>query len=797
MGSTYEDQYTWSNGFVIPSSDVEAMEHTDGSISVAFVWNGFSTELTDSGSVQSAYRSYARALQAVSDGKVVFESHFLREFDDSVCRDYVEYGEKHTQRFEEISRFVRREMAETIGDMAMENTIVTVATLPQKPGPLSGLLAKRAHKNLRQKGQVLLDAVYEFSHYLPDAKFLSYKEFERFIWCVYHRENGRQNRAPGPNERFQVNQRLARKPLWDDGALKLGNTYTKVCLVMDYPDASPNWFYSIANRFGCEIHVTQIFQLGSAAAELIRSASQTKKALESANTLGGENEAGKVRDHNAFREFVSENNLAIFNNCYIIKLHHIDRAQLDDTYRRFKNILGESAVCSDSDPDVAYFYWRVSQPGQGHQTAFLRPDHSLQIANMAPVVRFNRGNETYRDCLRITSDAQAVTFGYPPDGTNHQITAAKTGGGKGVENVAKILELYPLGTNFYITEVGASYKWTVEAFGGSYFHLNPNDTVISPFPDWKLADPEAEFALPSDIVQPTIGALMPLLARGAEEANEHHIRSVSEQMMQAMYALTDPGDTPAPTLANFFQFADECQSEFEGVQARAAQTVCDNLDSFLSSSAGSNFAKADSINFDAGIVGVDFKGLMESPELAKFLLVFITLRFKQLAFANAHPVRILMDELHEFIRIDRALMETLMKQLTRMGRKEAGAFHGISQEVMDSALEPGILNSITHREFMYLQSGHREAADLYRINDSAMKRWEGYADPEAAGAAMDFRQCLRMVGDDTYDLHLKFPQSLLDLAHSSPRALALKDKIGKETKDLFERLEMFRAAMEA
>lgn len=798
MAGSYEDQYTWGSGFKIPGTAFEGMEHSDGSVSLAIVWDGYSTELASADSVNAALQSYAKALQGLSDSNVVFENHFLREFDDSVCRAYVDYGEKKTVRHHELSRFIRREMAATIGEMAMENTLVTIVTLPRTVSPLAGLFPKRALKYQRAAANRLLDAAHELLVQLPGARLLSYAELERFIWRVYHRDLGRAGRTPDINNRFKLSDRLARKPSEENGLLRLGKTFTKVALVLDYPDANPNWFYQIANRCGVEIHVTQIFGLASAAGEMMKSARQTEKAVESATEIGGENEAGKVRDHNAFRTFVSDNNLKLFNNCFIIKLHHVNPEELNDIYRRFKNTLGENMVFSDDNADVAYLYWRVSQPAQGYRTAFLRPDHSLQVANMAPVIQFKSGDKKHPHCLRITSDAKAVTFGYPPGGTNHQITAAKTGSGKGVENVAKIGELYPLGVNFYITEVGASYKWIVEAFGGDYYHLDPNSTVISPFPSYAFTRPDddPDQPLPSDIVEPTIGALLPLLSRGGKAEIGHHIKSVAEQIMQAMYALADPSDgKKGPSLADFFLFANEARSEFSGTQQIAANVMCENLDSFLSSTAGSNFVKADSLNFDAGIVGVDFKPLMQNEELAKFLLVFIALRYKQLAFANATPARIMIDELHEFERIDRDLITTLIKQLTRMGRKEAGAYHGISQEMMDNALEPGILNQITHREFMYMQSGHKEAGQLYRINDRALHRWQSFNDPEAAGSHMNYRQCLRMVGDDCFDLHLKFPSSLLDLAHSSPQALQLKNAIGAKTNDPFERLKLFREAI--
>ena len=72
-----------------------------------------------------------------------------------------------------------------------------------------------------------------------------------------------------------------------------------------------------------------------------------------------------------------------------------------------------------------------------------------------------------------------------------------------------------------------------------------------------------------------------------------------------------------------------------------------------------------------------------------------------------------------------------------------------------------------------------------------------FNDPEAASSQMDYRQCIKMVGEDAFDLHMTFPQILLDLADSSPESLALKDRIGKQTSNTIERLRLFREAQSA
>ncbi|MBL4703857.1 MAG: hypothetical protein JKY54_05010 [Flavobacteriales bacterium] len=359
--------------------------------------------------------------------------------------------------------------------------------------------------------------------------------------------------------------------------------------------------------------------------------------------------------------------------------------------------------------------------------------------------------------------------------------------------MAQIAELYPLGTNFYIMEVGTSYQWTVEAFGGDYFDLS-SETVVSPFPDYSLANKEKDLPLVADIVAPTIEALYPLIGANGDSIRPH-IEFVAEEIMQELYRHDDPNGNKSPTMADYLEITESGLSHYSGVHKDAVKVIKDNLTSFLGKTAGRNFANADSINFDNGIVGLNFKQLMQNEQLAKFLLVFISLRFKQIAFANSIPARIIIDELHEFVRIDPELMAILIKQLTRMGRKEQGSFHGISQELGDIEIVQGILSQINTRTFLFAEDGHDEVARAYKMNDTVLNTWRSYQNPEPIGKPLQYRQGIRQFGDHAFDLHLKFPKSLLMLANSNATVLDLKAEIGKVTTDPFERLKLLEEAM--
>jgi hypothetical protein len=70
----------------------------------------------------------------------------------------------------------------------------------------------------------------------------------------------------------------------------------------------------------------------------------------------------------------------------------------------------------------------------------------------------------------------------------------------------------------------------------------------------------------------------------------------------------------------------------------------------------------------------------------------------------------------------------------------------------------------------------------------ALAVWQSWKDP----TDLSWRPGIRSVGAQYFNLHLTFAPLLLDLASSSDRDLTLKDAIGRETADPFERLRLLR-----
>lgn len=792
MVDSYQTRYTWSH---FKNVDGEALlQHRDGCVSVAFTWSGIDTTMKETPVIQDLFNEIYGAMGSLPENVGLFiENHFFRKHNGELAEKYLQYGEDNIVRDKEFAMMIREEQAKLIYGMSVENELITVLTFKTLIKPIDKMFPKRALDKRKKDGVKLVDIARRFMSHLSDAKFLSAHEIEQAIWYSYYRDKENNDEACVPNPRFELAQRIATMPVYDNGLLRVGQTYTKVLLLVDYPDSDVNWFLRLAKYASAELHVTQIIEPFPLDRSIQKSTSTTKSTLEGATAIGGELMAGKVKDLTQYRAFVSENDLKVFKNAYIIKMHGDDPKELKENAHELTKLLGAGTVVSGENENIEMAMWRFSQIAQGHKSSFMREDHTLQVGNMAPVIKFSRGDEKNLQMLRITDESQPICLSYPKDGINHAITIAKTGSGKGVDTVTAFAELYPLGYNIFGVEIGASYKWLVEAFGGDYFHLD-SETVVSPFPAYALANRDnKDQPLHGDIANPLVEILMPLLEQGHKDIY-NHIEAVAGKITMDMYRADPVEGRIGPTLANFYEMAEKRKGDFEGSQDKALRAILENVDSFLSH-AGKNFANADSINFEKGICFADFNAIKSQTTLAKMLLSFILTRYDQIGFATKTPTIIPFDEMHEFSAMDKALVGRSIRVLSRMGRKEATYFHGITQEMHDIEVDAGVLNQIDNKNFLYMESGHEDIASQFKLNDVALGTWKGFLNPKPMSGDIGFRQNLRMSGGNQYNLYLKSPKMLLNLADTSPLGLELKEKIGAQTKDPIKRIQLLSEAM--
>jgi hypothetical protein len=794
----YSSLFTWSHFL-----DDQFLVNHDGSVSCFIEWKGIQTELSKNESdLESKYYMFYNFLNEISkENNIVVENHFSRLNDISFAKKYIEYGEKNIVRSRELGLMLRNEMADHLSGYARVNTITTVFTIPVNLFQSIFSTKKKNLKNSIYYKNVLTEIVERATTFLDDYKVLNKYQIGRFLKSHVDLNMINKDGYKGLSDEFYINELIVQKPiLMEDGILQTENNFTKVILLIDYPDAKFNWFNFIASLPVVDVQVTQILKPLNRSEVVRKSASQSNKSNDSASVVGGEDVAAKIIEHSSFRDYLAaHDSLTVFDNCYVIKLSHsnldILKSYSADVLHRFTE---QGATYEHKKAELAYHFWRTSSPAQGYKSTFFREDQTWEIGNMAPIIKYDEGDTEEPMCLRLTNTGTLVGDSYPADGAHHKLVAAKTGSGKTVSEAAEILELFPLGYNFYVGEVGRGFEWIIELFGGEYYALNADNTVISPFPLYELdltdTDEDGEeIEISASITGVTVNAIMPILMGRSdfEKENLQHHKGAAETIFQGLYMDGARDENKkGPTLETFLNIGRLVHDILPEPQKIAATEMLDNLDSFLSRSEGAIFKKSDTIDFSKPIIGVDFSELIEGEnnDLAKYMFSFVAMRFKQLAFSNKEPTFCKFDEYHEFTNIDPILTDNVARQMTRRGRKKSGYFNPISQEIGDMSSKG--LNQFSHKSLMYYGSDFGDIPSLLSLSDKETEIWKGFREP--LGAKLDFRQCLLVKGDNFYNLHLTWPQLISDLTNSNPTAVQLKERLNIETDDVMERVSLFR-----
>jgi len=782
MARQYADLYSWSHPY-----GESVICHQDNACSVTIAWNGVDAEmLTTSESATKWTELYT--LIGLLGVEYCAEFHFYRESDSSLADEYIEHNSKII-RGHSLAIAVREAMAAHLAPYGMTNRVVLVVTrLPSKH------FAFGARRQLVQQGEAveeLLKAAKTLATKLPGGRVQSVDEYALDIVQSYHRAAYLRGAAVKLDPRFLISEQLlSEAPRLDGRLVSIGEQLTKILLVSMYPDAEPGWFVGMAT-LAIPFHVSQVVMPVDTKQSLRASERASDLAEGTLGKRGRSQHLKAMSDLVGFQSFVAENGLSIFKNAYIIHLHGT-REELDLNERSVTDWI-ESAGGQVRAADYMQLpYFRAGQPGQGYRCPVFRTDHTWQVANMAPVQVYRAGDSN-PESLRLGASGALIGFSTSTQIVPHSFTVAITGGGKGVEKVAQIAETYPFGIDWYIAEVGGSYRWIVESFGGVYSKIDPSEHVVNPLPPYMAADMNAAFPLDAKLAGGTVNALSFLLTDGKTDLPIHHA-AAAQRALQMLYAVR-PSGKEAPTLADLLVELEHSGREVESEpQRRAAHDMAQNLNSFLETAEGRIFARADNLVLSEGITGVDLKEVdRASPKLLKFYLVFLALRFNHLAFARRNPARVLLDEMHKFVAIAPDVVGKLISELARMGRKDAAAIDLVTQGVAEiDIIEAEVLNSMPQRTLLYRSDGWDAIANRIAMPKGALDIWKHYPYP----LNFDWRPAIKCVGQDYYNLHLTFPNILLDLAATSPEDLDLKDKIGLSVSDPMQRLKLFRQEKE-
>jgi len=821
----FQDLFTYAYP-VVEDGEAYFMEHTDGAVSCAVQWQGIDYEgAGDQAALAAQIKNiYSLYVAASIYGNLFIENHLFRGLDSYAAERYYEYGDKNIRddRSPRFARRIRREYANHLADYSRHNDVYMVFSLRPKMGIFSG----RGVKAVEKRKQQLYSIVSELSGFLPgEPKLLNADEYNSLI--LRHNQparvqNGRQ--ITPYNYRFNavnglIKPTVERRCIRTQGATSEG-LYHRAIALLDYPDALMGWPARLTRDNSHGLHVVQVTNALDTQLVTLKSARESERSLQAANLIGGESVRGKLADAAGFREYVQQHNLTIHANTYIIIVSDVSSDVVTRRHAAICRWLRENSetLLVTDDPEIELNLWTVAHPGNGYQAPYMRPDHHWQIGNMLPCFAQSHGNMEHPEMAYLTSVGTVVGIRQKQGALHHSLGAAKTGSGKSVTMAAQIAQLYPLGFNFYITEVGRSYEWLVKAFGGEYHVLDADKSVISPFASYsemvaiqssdereEREEREESTRFSATAVSTMRNCLLPImLATSDLDAYPDlvHCQSVMDDLITVLYSAPED-DLDGPNLKTCLDVGRayaEYLSEEGDHRSQFLVTMMDNLDSFLSTAEGRVFTQADTINFSSGLIGLDFGELIrgQANNLAKYLLLFTATRLQQLSFISPEQTFLVFDEDHEYTAIDKKLMNLLKSQVTKRGRKHAAFLYPISQVVRDIAysddgtVNTDVINQMSNFLLLYYGTDHGNLPELFKLPERAAEIWKNYPDPLAPGNEFNYRQGLFVQGGTFYDLFLTWPPIISAITNSNPNAIAFKDQLIKEENgDMVRVLERF------
>jgi len=785
----YDEHYTWSHPLG------HCIAHKDGAVSLMISWNGVDVELMTDDEKLRIWTNYYRLLDSL-DESYCLEFHLWRESDHSLAQTYID-KKKDIVRGHEFATFIREKQAAHLAQYGRTNSVALVLTkLPVSKIFQFGVKAKL--RNQSKEAELLIAEATRLVRFLDGAVISSVDQYRSKIRQSFDRYAFEKQPLPPFNPQLLLTEQLINEaPQSVDGMVLMRGIYTKVLYLHIYPDANPAWFSALAS-ISATIHISQVIRPTNTQLQITKTEREEELAEGMASRRGRYAAAKGLSDLASFQKLVTDQNLSIFRNAFIIHIHGNTAEEVKESANQItdwvetNNSGGEFKVA-----DYIQLPWfRAGQPGQGYKSPTFRPDHTWQVADMIPAQVFKSGSKD-PESIRLGEGSQLVGFNLTNESIAHSFTAAMTGAGKGVEKGATILETYPFGTDWYIAEVGQSYRWIVEAYGGTYTTIDPDKNVVNPLPPYAVADPnpdyeKGEFPLAAKLVGGTVKALAFLLNDGDITLDAHQ-KAAAQLTLQSLYIHIDD-DREAPTMGDYFQAISNADDYLENQQQKdAAKKMAANLESFLSTTEGRLFTRQDNLILSEGITGVDLKDVMNASEdLLKFYLVFLSLRMAQLAFYRPNKARILLDEMHVFVKSFPEVVGGLISGIARMGRKDSGYIDLVTQGIAEiDCIENEVLNSMPLRTLLYRPDGHDEIARRLSMPRGAQDVWGSYPFPEK----LAYRPGMRAVGEDWYNLHLTFPPELMALADTS--MLPLKEEIAAQTIDPIKRIELFYAMKEA
>jgi len=791
----YVDLFSWSH-----VQDDRYMIHSDGTVSVALSWDGIDCTFASDEDIEKRWDRFYLFLNNLLP-KTCVEFHLFREQGSEVIDTFMAKPIKQRNEFAEQ---LRSEQAEHLRQFAMTNKAYVIISVPADVKPhwflrhLKLLFGNPFSKRSLSRSIILIDHMIKMTlSKLPGARLCDAKRYLSLIQQSSHRRSFVAGYPIADQPSMLINEMMAStKPmLLENDMLYSNGMYTKMLYMIGYPEHHPDWFGCLS-ACNTAFHVSHIVK----APNTVYLMEETQKEIDGKQgnkpSNGSEYSDSEIGAAMAFKKTVASNRLGIFDNCYVIALHHHDPSVLDTQMKFFIDRVesfGGTFLC---DSDVQYPFFRYVQPGMGYKSIF-RPDHTWTVGQLLPVQVYREGDKN-PDLIRLATTGNIFGVNYSDSKLLGTATIAKTGSGKGMLTQELILSLYLANISTLIAELSPTQQWLVEAFKGSYTTIDPDNTFVNPLPPYSMASSTKQ-PLSSFITNTTLSGLAYILTGfKCKELNVHE-QAAAALALNVLYAVK-PDDRESPTLPEFLSFLQE-YDYYDGnrPQIEAAKTMSENLASILDSPEGRQFSGRDNLILTPHITGVDFQNLEDAsnPKTLHFWFILVSLKFKLMALRNSqHKQRtqILFDEMHFFADTDPELFGHVCSMASRTGRKRGGGLNLTTQSRVEiDAVNLELLNSMRYMNILYHEDGHDELAKRIRMPDPVLQVWRRYDDP----IDFDYRPGITKVGSTNYyDTYFTYCDRYLALGNTDEEALRAKLEITKKTNDIKTRLEAFQAWMQ-
>ena len=753
------------------------MLNNDGSVSIALRFAGFSLYL-DRRQRRLARETIRSALQELGKG-FVLELHLCRQADHSQSEAYRQYPivRQHT-----ITRWIRDRIADGVAQREYANSVFVVITSAARQRGWIG--AARSLKEQPGKIERLWSFARLLQSRLPQAEIDTLGAYRHMLALVNNSQIGYAVDSAEQCCGWFAGGR-AEECDAHGGMLRLADgRYVKSLWFEEYPDAAVGFVCRLLSA-PASVHLVQAIRPVSV---YDRQAVQRDINI-SASMASGANVAGariKLAAHNEMQSWCAEGDHDVYWNFYAMQIIGRKPADIAALAARLGEWVGAQGGVVRDYPEIQLAAWHYLLPGSAGWARRWRIDESEQLAGMAPVHVPRRGAKTPLS-LRLSTQHTPVNIGYERGDIAHHVTIAMTGAGKSLDRCARILESYGVGIDIYALEIGQSLWWAIEAIGGQYHRLDPDEVMVNPLPDRSCC---LGNGLPIEILTTTATALTMLLT--PKPALDQFELTATQLAIQGLYREDAPD--AEPDLGHLHQRLLAIDHKQAAIP-KAARRLGAHLGAFLESAEGRRLMELPQLSIKAGAVGCDLGKIKEkTPRMLKFYLIFVALRYSQLAFANNNPAEIVLDEMHEFVRQAPDVIGALIDGIARMGRKHANYINLITQEESEiEAIGASVLNQTLRKCLLYKQSGHAALGERIAMPADACRAWRAWRNP----LSLSHRYALECTdGEQWHELLLRFPEEIAILSRTDPLSLDCKRIISAECKDPIERIRRCREMIE-